>query len=158
VNEIEEYHMSDMDEQDFLVNQSTSQDFGDVTAGGRMHKIRLFQGNMSNENISFDGGKYDLSNNSSIKDSVIHYPKEFPKINPSGAITDNKTKSGSNASVNINRMQSMPIDNMTGVVGKIPQINYQNKFNRVKELDEGEETPKAKEDVERTMHMAQFVS
>lgn len=145
VNDIEEYHMSDMDEQETLINQSSSQDYGDMTAGSKFKKIRLFQGNISNENISYDGGKYDLSNSSSLKDSVIHYPKEFPKINPSGAITENKSKSN-NLSANINKMQAD-----TGVVGKIPQINYQNKFNRQVDSTGGDDTPKAKEDVERTL-------
>lgn len=85
--------MSDMDEQETLVNESNSQDY-DLSSGCKLRTLKLFQPNTSNENISFDGfdakNKSNLSNNSSIGGSVIHYPKEFPKINPSGAITNTK--------------------------------------------------------------------
>jgi hypothetical protein len=48
---------------------------------------------------------------------VIHYPKEFPKINPSGAITNTKANLSKSEVTNSSTLWSS--DNQ-GVVGKIP--------------------------------------
>ena len=153
--------MSDMDEQETLINESISQDNGE---GNRLRKLKLFQGNISNENISFEGGKHNLSNNSSIMDSIIHQPKEFPRINPSGSITEGKREPirASNLSTNIERMTMQSIiANQVGVVGKIPQILYQNKFIRAEvkpQVTSNNTTPRVKDDEDNTFQVSQFVT
>lgn len=134
--------MSDMDEQGTLINQSISQDYAE---GGKLRK--LFPGNISYENISSEGGmKSNKSNNSSIKDSIVHLPKEFPRINPSGSITDLKGQRGSahTLSTNNDNNQASSIG-----IGNIPHILYQNKFTLV-EAKDGEDTPNAKDDEQKS--------
>ena len=90
VNDMEEYHMSDMDEQETLINESNSMEY-ENTSAGKLRNLRIFQGNNSGESTGDVGKRSNVSNSSLLKDSVIHQPKEFPKINPSGSITDNKS-------------------------------------------------------------------
>ncbi len=84
--------MSDMDEQETLINESNSMEY-ECTSAGKLRNLRIFQGNNSGESIVDVGKRSNISNSSLIKDSVIHQPKEFPKINPSGSITENKHSS-----------------------------------------------------------------
>lgn len=84
--------MSDMDEQETLINESNSMDY-ECKSTEKLGNLRIFQGNNSGESLIDIGKRSNISNSSLIKDSVIHQPKEFPKINPSGSITENKHNS-----------------------------------------------------------------
>ena len=60
-----------------------------VYGGSKLRNLQIFRGNASGEKINFGG---NMLNSSSNKDSLIHQPKEFPYINPSGLITENNSK------------------------------------------------------------------
>ena len=60
-----------------------------IYGGSKLRNLQIFRGNASGEKINFGG---NMLNSSSNKDSLIHQPKEFPYINPSGLITENNSK------------------------------------------------------------------
>ena len=97
---MDEYKMSDMDEQETVIhdsspvldNESNAINYERAVFGGsKMRNLKIFQGNNSGENVYIGGKRSNQGNSSSNKDSQIHQPKEFPYINPSGSITENNS-------------------------------------------------------------------
>lgn len=133
LNDMDECHMSDMDEQETVVhetspnmdNESNANYERAVYGGSKLRNLQIFRGNTSGENINFGG---NMLNSSSNKDSLIHQPKEFPYINPSGLITENNSKNftdgkGSN-DFSLNSPRLMFTDRDRDNINRIPQILY----------------------------------
>jgi len=83
---MEEYRMSDMDEQETIMNKSSRGDNESIinydraihgSHAGKMRNLNILRGNTSQENVYGMGGGFgaqsqNVNNSSSNKDSIIH--------------------------------------------------------------------------------------